>query len=277
MKKLEYPPDFVDKGLPYQGRFSPSQYGSAKRCMKGYYYRYICGMKSKPGFALIGGSAIHKGAEATHQNTINTGKPLGLEEATQAVSDSFEKRKVEIEDWGDTKPGTYKDRTIHNFGIYHRTAVPLINPVKVESSFAVKFGTVPVIGFIDLIDQIAVDNTRPLEKGEKPLMVEVVSDLKCTGKKWSDQQVRHAPQLTFYAHAESTPNVRVDMLLTLKSGARYVPQRSIRTPHDTAMLIEDLEMTVDLIKRGFFPRTDPTSWACTPKWCGFYENCRGPK
>jgi len=240
LKELKLPPDFEDKGLPYQGRFSPSQYGSAKRCMKGYYYRYICGMKSAPGIALIRGSAIHKGAEVTHQNTIDTGKPLGLEEATQAVADSFENRLSDIEDWGDVVPGKMKDSTLHSFGIYHKTAVPLINPVKVESSFAVKFGTVPVIGFIDLVDRIQVDSTVPLEEGEEPLYMEVVSDLKCTGKKWSDHQIRNAPQLTFYSHAEGTPHVRVDMLLTLKSGARYVPQKSIRTPHDTNLLIEDL-------------------------------------
>lgn len=278
-RKLSVPDTFEDPGLPHRHIFSPSQYSMYKRCPKQYYFRYVCGMKSKPGVALIQGSSVHKGAEVTHQRTIDTGTPLDLKDAKDAVADTFENRRLEIEDWEDKDPGMIKDQTLGHFEIYYQTAVPLINPVKVEASFAIKFGTVPVLGFIDLVDKVKdlEGVTEPLFENVPVPEVEVVSDLKFTGKQWSSQQLRHDPQLTFYAHAEGTPRVRIDFLLDLKSGTRYVAKRSTRTPRDVKQLTEDLEETVDYIKRGVFPRVLPSEWKCTPKWCGYYEKCRGPK
>ena len=48
---------------------------------------------------------------------------------------------------------------------------------------------------------------------------------------------------------------------------------------DKRLLTEDVEYVADLIKKGVFPRCDPTltNWVCTPKWCGYYEMCKGPK
>jgi len=76
---------------------------------------------------------------------------------------------------------------------------------------------------------------------------------------------------------EDTERVRVDFLLDQKSGTRYEPISSYRTINDRQILVEDVEETVFLIKQGHFPRCDPTSWVCTPRFCGYYERCRGPK
>jgi hypothetical protein len=67
------------------------------------------------------------------------------------------------------------------------------------------------------------------------------------------------------------------MLLDQKSGTRYKPLKSFRDANDKRILVEDLEEVVFLIKQGQFPRCDPTGWACTPKFCGYYEKCRGPR
>ena len=85
------------------------------------------------------------------------------------------------------------------------------------------------------------------------------------------------PQLTFYALAENTERVRVDFLLDQKSGSRYEAKRSLRSVNEKNLLIEDLNEVVELIKKGVFLRCDPTSWVCTPKFCGYYQKCRGPK
>ncbi len=269
--KIVYPENFADPALP-KGVFSPSQYGMFKRCPRQYYYRYILGKSRPPGIAALKGSAVHKGAEVTHKRTMETGTPAPLEEAKAAVADRFERGKDSIEDWKDLKPGMVKDLVVHNFSVYYRTAVPLINPIKVEYGFAHKFGTVPVIGYIDLVDKTGEEKSP---EGEIMIpAIEVVSDLKTAARKWPPQRIHKDAQLTFYAHAENTPNVRIDFLLDQKSGTKYVREKSLRDPKDVSLLIEDLEQAVDLIKKGTFLRCSPTEWNCTEKFCGFYEECR---
>jgi len=290
-REFVYPVDeeqFVDDGLPRK-LLSPSQFDRYRKCPRQYEYIYVKGLRKPPGVAQVKGSSVHKGAEVTHLHTIETGKPLSLEEATQAVADRWEKDVKNIEEWiyddKEVTPGEMKDRAILNFQIYYQQAVPAIHPVAVEKMWAVKIGSVPVRGIIDLIDRVPVDLSKDDEvpttdmDPEKENFIEVVSDLKVTKRKWPDSKVREAPQLTFYALAENVSRVRVDFLLDQKSGTHYKTVRSERTMTDKRILTEDVEQIAELIKQGVFPRCDPTltNWVCTPKWCGYYEMCKGPK
>lgn len=275
-RKFEYPPDFLDPGLP-KGVISPSQFDMYRRCPRQYQFRYIDGLVQPPGIAMAKGTAVHKGAEVTHKKTIETGKPLGMEEAIQEVADSFAEALEKMELKAEEDPGREKDRAIANFMVYYKQAVPLIRPVAAEKTFAVKIGTVPVRGVIDLIDSVLDIPNIDQNPEEPPPLVEVVSDLKVTGRIWPAQKIETAPQLTFYAIVENTPRVRVDFLLDQKSNTRYEPKRTLRTLNDKRVLTEDLEEVAHLIKKGVFPRCDPTTWACTDRFCGYYNRCRGPK
>jgi len=277
-KIVEVPAGFGDSGLPNKEYFSHSQFSMYRRCPRQFEYRYVLGMRQPPGIAMTQGTVIHAGAEATHRATIENGRPLSLEHAEAIVSDKFDSVKEYIEDWGDAKPGKVKELTLHHFRVYHKQSIPLVRPKAVEEPFAVKVGTVPIVGFIDLIDEVMLDRENDtLAKGEGPLVTEVVTDLKFTGRKWQAAKLRHDTQLTLYAHVKGIPRVRIDFLLDQKSGTRYVQERSLRTPRDAKNFEEDLEECVDLIKKGIFPRCDPTTWACTPRFCGYYERCRGPQ
>lgn len=268
-----YPPDFMDPDLP-SGVMSPSQFDTYRKCPRLYEYRYINKVISPPGIAMIKGTAVHRGAEVTHKNTIANGTLMSLAEATQAVSDSFDEKKTGIEDWEEENPDKIKDKAVAAFKVYYNEAVPHIHPVKAEHTFAMKVGVVPFRGVIDLVDSVKED---ALDKDGAQPMTEVVSDLKVTGMRWTEQRVRMSSQLTFYAYVEKTFRVRYDFILEQKSGIKYDMSRSIRTAHDFKLLIEDVEEAASMIKKGIFPRCDGTGWNCTPKFCGYYERCKGPK
>lgn len=268
--------DFFDDGIP-KGVISPSGFGSYRICPRRYEFSYVLGIINPPGIAMVKGKTIHKGAEIVHRHTIDHKERIGLEEASQRVSDYFEKEKSDIEDWGDTDPGVFKDNTLANFQIYYTTAVPLIRPVAAEKPFAMLIGVVPVRGVIDLIDQVPDEYAMREDPEAPPPDIEVVSDLKTTKQRWSESKVNHDAQLTIYSIVEDTPYVRVDLLLDQKSGCKYSPLRALRDVNEKRLLIEDIEEVVDCIKKGVFPRCDPTHWACTPKFCGYYTRCRGPK
>lgn len=271
-----YPDNFFDDGIP-KGVLSISGFNTMRRCPKQFDYAYVLGVINPPGIAMTKGKAVHKGAEVVHKHTIEHGTPLALESALQEVSDKFDNDKEDVEDWEDKKAGRVKDETLAHFREYYRQAVPLIKPVAAEKTFAKKFGTVPMRGVIDLIDQVPGDYTVDDDPEEPPPLVEVVSDLKLTGKNWSDQRVNEDPQLTAYSMVEDVDRVRVDILLDQKKGTFYKPRRALRDVYIKKRLIEDLESVVYQIKQGIFPRCDPTAWNCSPKWCGYYTRCMGPK
>lgn len=276
--KFKYPDGFLDPQLP-RGAMSPSQFDMYRRCPRQYEYAYIEDRISVPGIAAAKGRSVHKGAEVTHQHTIDTGTPLPLESATQLVADHYDGELEDLEDLEGNDPGLLKDRTLYCFKAYYEQAVPDINPVMVEYPFVANIGTVPMRGFIDLIDKVDVDlgDLTVDDDPDNPPQIEVVSDLKVVGKRWAAQKIRHAPQLTIYALVMDTTRIRIDLLLDQKSGIKYNPEPSIRTASDKRVVIEDVEEAALNIKAGIFPRCDPTGWVCTPKFCGYYELCRGPR
>ena len=268
--------DFFDDGLP-KGVLSPSGFNMYRRCARQFEYAYMLGLIRPPVIAMVKGTAIHRGAEVVHKHTIEHGKLLGLTEATQAVSDSFDDEKEDIQEGTKEEKGSAKDAAIHNFKVYYTQAVPVIDPVAAEKPFAFKVGTVPFRGVIDLIDRVPGEYSLEDDPELPPPKVEEVSDLKTTTKTWVKQKLDQEPQLTFYALAENTNLVRVDFVLDQKSGCRYLPKRALRDQNIKRLLVEDVEETAHLIKRGIFPRCDPTSWVCTERFCGYFNDCRGPK
>ena len=275
-RKFEYPPDFLDPGLP-KGVLSPSQFGMYKRCPRQYEYAYVKDLRRPPGISMLKGTAIHKGAEVVHKHTIATGQRLSMEAAVQEVADEFEDGLESVEAGPEVNVGEVKDRTLANFRVYYTQAVPLIRPVAAEKTFATKIGTVPMRGVIDLIDRVPGDVVLGVDDPDNPPLVEVVSDLKTTTKKWTDQMVNHSVQMTIYAVVEKTPLIRVDLLIDQKSGTKYLPIRATRTSREKQVIVEDVEEMASLVKKGVFPRCLPDSWVCTPRFCGYYDECRGPK
>jgi len=266
--------DFFDQDLP-KGVLSPSGFGRYKNCPRQFEYAYVLGIRKAPAISMVKGTCIHHGAEVVHRHTIEHGTPLGVEEATQAVADTFDRQGEQVEDATKEEKGAAKDAAIKSFRVYHRDAVPLIKPVAAEKPFAIKIGTVPMRGVIDLIDRVPGEYSLDDDPDLPPPEIEIVSDLKTTAKSWSQQRVDFDHQLTIYSIVENTDRVRVDILLEQKRGTVYRPLRGRRTRTEKKYLIEDIEEVASLIKKGVFPRCDPTGWVCTERFCGYYKDCRG--
>lgn len=271
--------DFFDDGIP-KGVISPSGFNMYRRCPKQFEFAYVLEIRNPPGFTMARGTAIHKGAEVVHKHTIDTGKLMPLPEAEQAVADSWEQEKDEIEYWKDKEgktvlPGTIKDSAIRSFKVYYLNAVPLMHPLAAEKPFAMKIGTVPVRGVIDLVDSVKGDYSLGDDPEQPPPRIAIPADMKNTTKVWQQQKIDFDAQMTIYSIAENTRDIRIDFLVDQKKGTKYVGMKTTRTNNEKRLLVEDLEEAVHNIKKGIFPRCDPTSWACTDKFCGYYDRCRG--
>ena len=270
--------DFTDPDIP-KGVVSPGQYSMYTGCPRSYYYAYVLGEPRSFGLASSKGKVLHKGVELALIHKRDTGKTMQYAELLQAMSDKWDKEAEYIEDWGDTNKGEMKDAIQRNFHTYYEIALPRINPIKIESTFAKKIGSVPVRGVIDLVEEGVKKNLTvedDVEDGEFP-KENIIVDLKTTTKMWAPQMIRYHPQFTIYSIVENTEQVRIDFLIEQKRGIKYERVETERKAIDKRTIVEDLEEMVYNVKKGFFPRCDPTHWKCTPKWCSFYGKCRGGK
>lgn len=265
-----FPPDFADPKLP-KGTFSHSQYSKWKTCAKAYEFRYVQGLDTPASVNMFRGTAVHAGAEAAHEFKIGHKLVPVLEAMQEEVANAFEKGKDEVQDWEGEQQGAVKDSAIRLYAKYHHENLPKLRPVAAEEGFAVRIGTVPLTGFIDLVEQTAGFGTP---KADDPV---TIVDLKTSSAKWSASDVEKDTQLTLYSMIRRTPLVRIDNLVALKGGPAFHRLESTRSVDQQRVFLEDLEETAEFVRRGVFPKAPIDSWACSEKWCGYWGMCRGRK
>ena len=277
LEELKVPDDFRDENLPV-GVFSHSQYSAFRICGRAYEFRYLLRAPSPPSPEMVRGSAVHKAVEAALKAKMS-GRNISLGALQDLIVREFDARAIEVQDWGERNPDELRMQALQLHAAFYLNALPSIHPVAVEKGWAARFGGVPMVGWIDLIEeQPAMDVSRltPRAAALSPKK-RVVVDTKTSEKRWSADNVRKNPQLTLYSAVERTPFVRVDQLVPYQRGAAYVPSGSERTATDIAVLEEDVAEVAGLIERGIFPMTTIDSWTCNAHRCAYWTLCRGRK
>ncbi len=271
--KLELPDDFRVDWLP-KGTFSHSQYNTFKKCGQAYYYKYIEGVPSPGSSRLARGKAVHRMVETALRQKM-AGRVATLAEVRSLANDVVKEETQDVVYEEGESEETVRNGVVDAYTEYHVKALAKVNPVAVEEPFAVRIAGVPMIGYIDLIDEVpavSVAGLSPEDVAAAP-KAKVVVDLKATSKSWSQDQVDANPQLTLYAHVVGTTEVRIDNLVQLKTGVAYRPMTSRRDQSDVDNYVEDLDETVRMIRAGIFPKTALDGWACGS--CEYWNICRG--
>lgn len=255
-----------------RGYLSVSQVSMYLRCALAYEWRYVRDIIRPPGFALVEGKAMHRALEMGLREKMTVGSVTPIDVLLDAWRDTWTTSKTEVEDWGED--GEQKTvRTIEDRGralikLYHTEHLPKRDPTGVEQRFWMEMGEqrIPILGYVDLIDKENLDGIH----GPTVVDHKVVKAAKSQSDADSDMQ------LTLYAHATRTPRVRFDSFCkTLKPKIKTT--RSIRTVQDVRWVSHVFDAVAQNISKGIFIPTDPANWQCLPKYCGYYDLCRGKK
>jgi len=282
LRILQVPDDFKDPTLP-SGVFSHSQYNAWQICGQAYEYKYITKYSTPEYVATANGSAIHSGIEHALLEKM-AGKVPDVVEGLEMISKILDDKAQNIVDWsvgGDDAMdlNRLKKKAQRLYKTFYLHALPRINPLAIEKGFAKRLGDVPVIGYIDLVDEVPaleVPGMTPEELALAPKK-RVTVDFKNPRAKWSKAQLDTNTQLTMYAFVEGTPDVRIDQFVDLKSGPVYHRGDSTRTPLDTEILVDHVNEVADFIRKGVFPKAAIGSWGCNKDHCSFWSICRGKK
>jgi CRISPR/Cas system-associated exonuclease Cas4 (RecB family) len=274
---------------------SVSQINMYMRCPKQYEFRYIRDEKNPPSGNLIQGTSGHSALETTHHHIVDHGNPASDEEVMDTFASEWNKKCSEEVVWdsGDDQ-GHMKDQGLALVRLYNKVVAPNVQPQVVEvdgkkvrgieKEVRVKVEGVPMLGFIDLIDTDADLAFSPEEAklithagGAIPAGLRTaLVDFKFKGKSMTDAEANGAIQMTFYSYATGIHAIRYEQLLKQKV-SKLKRKDSFRTGQDHAWLKTIVRGVAEAISAGVFPPTDPTSWVCNSKWCGYWHLCRGKK
>lgn len=277
LRQLNVEAGFLDPKLP-KGFFSNSQYNSWLICGKAYEFKYVQQISTPDYASTSRGNSVHAGVEHMLRAKLAK-KPATVEEGLEVVSSTFDEKAKGVLDWGDEEPGKVKDTALKLFKAYTTYGLPKINPVAIEEGFAKKIGDVPMVGWIDLVDEQPALRVEGMSEEDAALAPKrlVTADLKTSKAKWSEKEVALDPQLTLYSFIKGTPDVRIDQLIDHKKAPTFLQAESTRTPRDAQILVEHVNEVADFVKKGIFPKTTIDNWACNKDHCSFYHLCRGKK
>lgn len=263
--------------LPY---LSVSQVEQYLRCGKQYEFRYIRGVKSPPGIALIQGSTLHKALELGYRymkkNKIVPPIELALDEYSGEFKKNMTSDVILSEDETEITIRAQGEAFLRE---WHKSKAPLIKPVSVESKFVTVFGGVPVVGAIDMIDRIDVplaedqrwenkqdDSTNP--------MLDIVVDNKFVAKKYSQADADNSLQMSLYSHSTGIGRQRYDMYVKSKI-PKLETMLTSRNAKEVAWAAKVFKSVAENISKGIFQECSPSAWHCSAKWCGYFYSCRG--
>lgn len=240
------------------------------RCGEQFRRRYMMGEIIPPGIAAGRGTGVHAANEANLKQKIFSGVDLPIGDMKDAARDGYVRA---------FKNGVYIPRdqvsqktqllnnglneTLELTKLYGDEVAPEIEPVEVEREFFIDVGLpIPLAGKIDIERKAKVD------------------DLKTSSKKWPEGQIEKEIQPAFYSYVhEKETGVRPEfvyhILRVLKRGAERQIQRMTPTDVHYNALFAKLHGMVRMIETGVFPYANPTEWYCNPRWCGFYDTCKG--
>jgi len=252
---------------------SPSQVSSYTRCGEAYRRRYIEKEITPPGGALARGSSIHKGAELNFAQKISSRTDLPRQDVVDCAVSTYEEivkhegvyLDPEEEARGkDIVVAETKDSTARLAGVLMDEVVGKHQPALVEEKIELNLesSTHNLVGIIDM----------KTEAGN-------IVDLKTSKKTWSPDKVASDAQFTFYAMLDQAKTgkppkpIIVENIVDLKKpkSVSFITERGM---DDFKPLIQRINAVIDGIAKGNFAPAPADSWACSPKYCGYWQTCR---
>lgn len=269
-----------------KGYLSASSISTMLKCPMQFYFRYVEDIVKAPTAALVTGSVAHKSFETYYNMAIeNDNNRLTPKEAGEMAAEEFTKYLSDTEvDMTQREKDDAKPEVVNVVSNYVNCIGKHIMPVATEKEYKFEMPCgVDILGYIDLEHKI--------NGNEKNIGI---VDYKITGKKWSMSTLRNSLQFMLYSLMTGIEDVRVHNITKTafkplnheikedENGVTAVAS-NMQILHNvfdiqySAHLNRIVESVAKIITSGLFAPCDPSSWCCTPEWCGYWNLCRGKK
>lgn len=255
--------------VAYLSYSSVSKY---KQCQVQWKYRYVDGIKTQATGKLLAGSAYHEAIamgfmvkrlynelppiESMHSTFINFwNKQVGNTMLIARDSGGNQFIQVPAVKFDNDDPVQLKADAMALMDMYYNDYMTKIQPVIVEEKFTTDYNGIPLLGYIDLIDQNGV-----------------VYDHKLQWRSWQNGRVDTDIQPTFYGLLLGRNiEFRFHFAKALKI-SQLEEAVTARTDDDYAKLGADITAMWQQIQTGVYLRTG-SGWVCSQKYCGYWDRC----
>lgn len=241
---------------------SVSQLGTVKRCPKQWKFRYIDGLKTPPGIALVTGSSFDEAYNMNYSQKITTKNDLPVEEVQQKFSDELDRRILEVEDKEDVeKKDEVKDTITKGIEVFHREIAKRVEPVKVQVELRVPIDDeYEFLGFADVITQSAIVDNKTAGKYEAG---KYLTQLQAYVYMWHQLTDEIKGAELHYLVKTKTPKTQIEQVNNIS------PEDFLHYNTETVNFIKKLYTDPDIAFR------NEEGWHCSPRFCGFYNKCKG--
>jgi len=265
--------------------YSPSQLKTWLKCPRAWAWRYVRGVITPPGAALVVGKAVHVPAETYHKRGMDLGTEwspdaaaaaMPVEEAADVAADAFERGAGDVPwETEDEKRDAAKDRAVRMGSRYVSHVAPTTGrPIAVErkSELHPAGRDWTLVGYLDAVTE---------EAGGKV----VLRDTKSSGKAPSGASGGnivvpndYRRQLAAYrwmwreGTGDNPDATVIDYVWAGKRDTNSATAPADVNDDDETLLFSLLDGMHLMVKAGLFPR-NPDSWACNAKWCGYWDRC----
>lgn len=243
------------------------------KCGIAFERRYINGERTPTSVSAAVGIAVDRSVTEDLGNKIQSGDLLPFEQVADIARDELVRtwEKVEAQP-EDTEDGIdfSRDKAIDRavvMSTFHRSELaPRIQATHVQRAWTLDIRGLPV--------QLA--GTIDVQEGSRS-----IDDTKTCAKTPAKDLADKSLQLTTYAlavkaHDGAIPDaVRLDyIVMTPKRGdVKLVQLTSRRTVEDFNPFLARVAQASRQIEAGVFTPADPNSWACSKKFCSFWDSC----
>ena len=230
-------------------RLSHTQVQMFLRCPRQYEFRYLRGLKSPPGAALIKGKAYDFVCNMNYTEKIKTGKDAkdGMDFVPEGWRAAMDEAGGEV-DWGSKNITQVAGELNDHARLFFAEIAPKVDPVAVQ----VEVRREGFLAYIDVVDS----DTR-------------IRDNKAKSKLMGVNEPFKDLQPTAYAYAMDTSIDFIFDVTTPHKAGMYATQRDMADVAAYARLLDDVRAA---ISAGTFP-CNPTNNFCSPNWCGYWERC----
>ncbi len=239
-------------------------------CGQKYMFRYVDGIKGQMGAPATTGSAVDTSVSHGYAQKVKTGEYISLEEARDVCATDFDKRVPETMFQDGETAGEFKDAALAIVKVHHGGLAQALQPAQVQMEFIVETDAgFDVGGTIDLI-----------EKDDRLRDTKTASRQRASG-----YTVPRNFQAALYDYAftavtgRTSPGWVFDIFTrptkTLPPEYRLVHDKVTTADHE--WLFNGINQVHKAITAGIALPAPEGSWYCGPKYCEFWNICKGKK
>lgn len=219
---------------------------------------------------MAAGTSVHAGIELNYRQKTETGEDLPIEQVQQASAEAWEREAPGVLFDEDDNPGRIKDAIVAGAAAYHRTVAPKVQPLIVEESIEV---VLEGVGHTLLVKPDVVTKDHVLRDTKT---VKSADKRAVTTKQLA---VDRGVQVSLYSGAAQVrlghlPNRAVlDLITRHPTKSEVVSVTAIPKQEQVDRAYFTVAQVSRGIEAGQFLPAPVDSWKCTPKWCGYYQEC----